>query len=190
MFSSYSNSTDKASDTDSTGSRWSKPNISRFDPCNILVKTIFQWVWRADERVEMRSVSTNTDQRMFSTFLCLACSRTYANVLGLPPSVTNKIKAKLLQWRPRECRHARIYMVKYLKFYYHHNKYLFNFHNYSIFQEVYHSGSGPGSWSKVNDTRYKTKDIYHLFRGHKLQNQGFQLTVFQNLQQHGHDRVL
>ena len=115
----------------------------------------------------MRSVSTNTDQRMFSTFLRLACSRTYANVLGLPPSVTNKIKAKLLQWRPRECRHARIYMVKYLKFYYHHNKYLFNFHNYSIFQEVYHSGSGPGSWSKVNDTRYKTKDIYHLFRGHK-----------------------
>ena len=97
----------------------------------------------------------------YSTF---ACSRTFANVLGAPPSAD---KAELLQWRPRECRHARIYMVKYLKFYYHHNKYLFNFHNYSIFQEVYHSGSGPGSWSKVNDTRYKTKDIYHLFRGHK-----------------------
>ena len=97
----------------------------------------------------------------YSTF---ACSRTFANVLGAPPSAD---KAELLQWRPRECRHARIYMVKYLKFYYHHNKYLFNFHNYSIFQEVYNSGSGPGSWSKVNDTRYKTKDTYHLFRGHK-----------------------
>ena len=97
----------------------------------------------------------------YSTF---ACSRTFANVLGAPPSAD---KAELLQWRPRDCRHARIYMVKYLKFYYHHNKYLFNFHNYSIFQEVYHSGSGPGSWSKVNDTRYKTKDIYHLFMVHK-----------------------
>ena len=188
MFSSYSNSTDKASDTDSTGSRWSKPNISRFDPCNILVKPIKNnYCSEYEELMNGLKCAQWVQALIKECYSTFACSRTFANVLGAPPSAD---KAELLQWRPRECRHARIYMVKYLKFYYHHNKYLFNFHNYSIFQEVYHSGSGPGSWSKVNDTRYKTKDTHHLFRGHKLQNQGFKLTVFQNLQQHGHNRVL